>query len=75
MCFGTIRAKWRAWRVKVRSAKRIKLRSVDEIIDKYKASVRAQMKAGREENWKDSNYYSGASDILRWIMKEETNGR
>uniref|UniRef100_A0A6M3XJ79 Uncharacterized protein n=1 Tax=viral metagenome TaxID=1070528 RepID=A0A6M3XJ79_9ZZZZ len=62
--------KWRAWRVLKRAAKAIKLRSVEEVLIKYKESVRAQMKSGREENCKDLNYHAGAVDILKWLMKE-----
>ena len=71
MCFGTIVAKWRNWRTRKRAAKNIQLRSVDEVLLKYKESVRAQMKAGREENQKDSNYYTGVVDMLKWVIKEK----
>uniref|UniRef100_A0A6M3XZB1 Uncharacterized protein n=1 Tax=viral metagenome TaxID=1070528 RepID=A0A6M3XZB1_9ZZZZ len=67
MCFGKIKA----WRIRRRAAKKIKLRSVDEVLIKYRDATRAQMKAGREENCKDSNYNSGFVDALKWIMKEK----
>lgn len=71
MCFRKISIKWRIWRIRKRAVKRIKLRTVDEVLIKYKESVRAQMRAGREENSKDSNYHAGAVDMLRWMMKEK----
>ena len=44
-------------------------RSIDEILIKYKESVRSQAKAGRENNNKDENYHAGATDILKWLIE------
>ena len=68
MCFGIIRSQLRDWYVRQKAGKDVKLRSVDEILIRYKESFRAHVKAGREENRKDASYYAGAIDALRWVM-------
>jgi hypothetical protein len=70
MCYGIIKSQLRDWYVRQKTGSRLKQRSVDEILIKFKESVRAKAKSGREENRKDTNYYSGYVDALKWVMKE-----
>jgi len=70
MCFRIIRSQVRDWWVRQRYGSFVVQRSIDEIIIKYKESIRAGAKSGREGNLKDSNYHAGATDMLKWIIKE-----
>jgi len=70
MCFRIIRSQLRDWWVRQRYGSFVVQRSIDEIIIKYKDSIRAGAKAGREGNHKDENYYAGVTHILKWLIKE-----
>ena len=67
---GILRSQLRDWWVRQRYGSFVAQRSIDEILIKYKESVRSEMKAGREENRKDSNYYAGVTDTLKWVMRK-----
>jgi len=66
---GIIRSQVRDWWVRQRYGSFVVQRSIDEILIRYKESVRAEAKAGRESNRKDENYHAGATDMLKWLIE------
>ena len=69
MCIGIIRSQVRDWWVRQRYGKFVVQKSIDEILIKYKESVRAGAQSGREGNQKDENYYAGVTNTLKWLIE------